>query len=469
VSQLAFYFDASACIGCKACDVACKEKNNLPSGIAWRQVFDYGGGDWSDEEGQYVPRDLFSYHVSTTCMHCADPPCVNVCLSNSLSKREDGVVINDLSACEGCRSCESVCPYGALHFDTRKGVMTKCDFCADLLETGEMPACTAICPQRCLDYGELADLRARYGELDNIAPLPDASHLGPAVVFVPHEHTERQGNGGGKVLNRFERSDSNPLPIIAGKLVRFPAHPEETRDWGAILPGQTLVVRLLARAIGSFPDRPWLDALIAHNVFKEIPFARAQPDVIEGLQILDAWAKKNAGALTDFEFEALQVDHTHLFTTTLGGAYAPPWESVYCNDSHLLYQQETLAVRNWYRRLGLEPQRLHQEPDDHIALELGFIAFLAAAAGEALESDDTARFTACIDAQCEFASEHLLRWAPHWCRRVAASARTDFFRGVALLTRGSLTELAALLNLSLPKAPPTHLPTDHHASTITFT
>ncbi len=78
--QYAFYFNASECIGCKACQVACKDKNNLPIGTLFRRVFHYGGGSWvADENGFQVPNNVFAYSVSTACQHCRKPSCLEVC------------------------------------------------------------------------------------------------------------------------------------------------------------------------------------------------------------------------------------------------------------------------------------------------------------------------------------------------------------------------------------------------------
>ena len=74
--QLAFYFDSSICTGCKACQIACQDKNDLPANTLWRRVFTYGGGGWLPDDsvpGLFRANDVFSYSVSTACMHCEDP------------------------------------------------------------------------------------------------------------------------------------------------------------------------------------------------------------------------------------------------------------------------------------------------------------------------------------------------------------------------------------------------------------
>jgi anaerobic dimethyl sulfoxide reductase subunit B (iron-sulfur subunit) len=199
--QMAFYFDASACNGCKACVIACKSENNLPVGINWRQVYEYMGGSWvqhPERKDIMMPSGLFAYPVSTACMHCANPVCAQVCPSSAIFKREeDGVVLIDLEKCIGCRYCEWACPYGAPQYDESIGKMTKCDFCYDLLDKGEEPFCTASCVMRALEFGELEELRAKYGNVDAIEPLPVAEITEPSVVITPHRDAQPSGQGAG--------------------------------------------------------------------------------------------------------------------------------------------------------------------------------------------------------------------------------------------------------------------------------
>lgn len=203
--QMAFYFDASACIGCKTCELACKDKNDLPIGVRLRRVFEYGGGSWMERDGVLVPNQVFSYFVSSACMHCEDPACVKACPTGAMHKREeDGIVLIDSNKCIGCRYCEWACPYGAPQFNESTGIMAKCNFCEDLQANGEKPACVASCPQRSLDYGELDELRAKYGDLDAIEPLPDSSLTKPALVVTPHRYSQKSGTGTGRIRNQSE-------------------------------------------------------------------------------------------------------------------------------------------------------------------------------------------------------------------------------------------------------------------------
>jgi anaerobic dimethyl sulfoxide reductase subunit B len=202
--QLAFYMDNSACIGCRACQIACKDKNDLPVGLLWRRVVQYGGGSWNShptQPGIMVPNNIFTYSFSVSCNHCENPACVGVCPTGAMSKGPDGVVTVEAGKCIGCRYCEWACPYGAPQYDERVGKMTKCNFCSDLLAQGQNPVCVDACVMRALKFGELSELRAQYGSVNAIEPLPDAGMTKPSLVMTPHRNAQGSGQGTGKILN----------------------------------------------------------------------------------------------------------------------------------------------------------------------------------------------------------------------------------------------------------------------------
>lgn len=451
MGQLAFWFDAGTCIGCKACEIACKEKYNTPAGISWRPVKEYGGGEWQVHDGYASHEGVFTYYVTYTCMHCEDAPCIPVCEPGSLYKREeDGIVINRMDQCTGCRLCEPACPWDALHFDRQSGLVSKCDFCVDNLSEGKDPACVHICPQRCLDYGDYEELKAKYGDLSAVEPIPHAPEHGPALVVLPHGKSEQGSENNGRVLNRYEDIVTSNARVSQRTELRYPDPLPGETDYVALLAGEMALCGLLARALLSYGDRDWLESLVKDNVFEHIPFAAERPDTIAGQALLKSWADASAKGISDEEMEALNTDYTQLFTTTFGQCYAPPWESVYCNENQLLFQEQTARVREWYRRYGLESGQIYQEPDDHMGLELSFLAHLAAAALDARFADDGAKFETLVDAQRQFLSEHTLVWAHHWCDRAISMGRTDFYRGIVLLLRGALCELAAALKIKIP-------------------
>ena len=215
-------------------------------------------------------------------------------------------------------------------------------------------------------------------------------------------------------------------------------------DWASILAGEALVFGLLGKLLFEYPRRDWLQSLADEAVFDEIPFGAKQPDVAAGLALLQQWGRESRGALLNDSIQGIGADYTRLFIGP-GKVLAPPWESAYFNEERLTFQAQTLQVRNWYRRFGLESVKLHSEPDDHAGLEMAFLAHLAQLGLTALEQGDEARLAETLEAQREFLSAHPWRWMPVWCDQVAAQASTDFYRGVARLTRGALAELASVL------------------------
>ena len=201
--QYAFYFDSSACSGCKACQAACKDKHNLPVGLLWRRVYEVAGGAWTRRGAAWVST-VFAYNVSLACNHCERPICVEVCPARAYTKRSDGIVVLDEEKCIGCRYCSWACPYGAPQYDEQAGHMTKCDLCADNLDAGLPPACVAACPLRALDFGERAELEARYGTVHIVYPLPDADLTQPALVMTPHQDAARAAHEPAWIGNREE-------------------------------------------------------------------------------------------------------------------------------------------------------------------------------------------------------------------------------------------------------------------------
>lgn len=199
--QKAFYFDSSACTGCKACQIACQDKNDLPAGLLWRRVFSYGGGSWVKTGEVMAPHNFFTYSVSTACQHCSNPVCLDVCPASAITKRADGIVLIDGSKCIGCRYCQWACPYGAPVFNEESSVMTKCNFCYDLQDQGLNPACVDACVMRCLEFGDLDELRQKHGDLAAIEPLPTADITKPSLVITPHKGAQLSGEGTGKILN----------------------------------------------------------------------------------------------------------------------------------------------------------------------------------------------------------------------------------------------------------------------------
>ncbi len=200
VKQYAFFFEASACTGCKACQIACKDKNGLKKGVLWRRVYEVCGGAWRRDGQAWVP-DLAVYNISLACNHCLKPLCADSCPTRAIGKRRDGAVLIDGDRCIGCRYCEWACPYGAIRFDSAAHRATKCDFCIDLIAAGEKPACVAACPARALDFGDFEALKKTHGANGALFPLPDPSLTEPALIIEPHRDAEAAARKNAAVAN----------------------------------------------------------------------------------------------------------------------------------------------------------------------------------------------------------------------------------------------------------------------------
>ncbi|MBU1657702.1 dimethyl sulfoxide reductase anchor subunit [bacterium] len=136
--QYRFHFDATACVGCHCCEVACNEQNNNPAEIKWRRV--------GEMEGGIFPRfsQLFN---SMSCNHCIDPACLIGCPTNSYIKiSETGIVVHDDDTCIGCQYCTWNCPYGVPTYHEERNIVTKCHMCHERLDVGQTPACVQACP-----------------------------------------------------------------------------------------------------------------------------------------------------------------------------------------------------------------------------------------------------------------------------------------------------------------------------------
>ena len=103
--QYGFHFNGLRCTGCKTCMFACKDFHDLPSSIAFRQIYEYGGGIWQREADGTLSQNTFCYYVSSACNHCGNPACVRVCPTGAMHKDERGLVSVDGARCIGCGYC----------------------------------------------------------------------------------------------------------------------------------------------------------------------------------------------------------------------------------------------------------------------------------------------------------------------------------------------------------------------------
>ncbi len=145
-----FVIDIARCIDCRACLVACSVENKVPMDHTRIWVKDLG------VQGQFP--NLGHAFVPYNCMHCDQPACVDVCVSGATYKDPvSGLVLVDQEACIGCGYCVDACPYNARYLDEKRGVVDKCNACAQRLAVGLKPACVATCLGGARMFGDLND------------------------------------------------------------------------------------------------------------------------------------------------------------------------------------------------------------------------------------------------------------------------------------------------------------------------
>jgi formate dehydrogenase iron-sulfur subunit len=186
--RMGFFTDTSLCIGCKACEVACKEWNDVPeslqgfTGMSYDNTIDLGADTWRhvafveqekpialEPEGEGVATLQEGSAVrwlmaSDVCKHCTHAACLEVCPTGALFRTEFDTVVVQEDICNGCGYCVPACPFGVLDKRESDGRVWKCTLCYDRLKDDKTPACAQACPTHSIQFGPLDELREHAGE-----------------------------------------------------------------------------------------------------------------------------------------------------------------------------------------------------------------------------------------------------------------------------------------------------------------
>lgn len=211
-----------------------------------------------------------------------------------------------------------------------------------------------------------------------------------------------------------------------------------------VMEARAFAYDLLRRTFLAEPPREFVETLATSGTVSAFPFRDESPAIAAGVSEVAAHLNDPANLTTEAH-EDLHWDFTRMFI----GPFtlpAPPYESVYRGEDRLLYQEETLEVRQEYRKYGLNTRECNPEPDDHVGLELDFMYHLTQLASERFAAGDRPGLAAVLQDQRRFLDQHLLQWVPKFSDDVIRSADTDFYRGFARILSGYLTMDRQLLD-----------------------
>jgi len=196
-----FFTDTTLCIGCKACEVACKEWNELPAdgmrftGQSYDNTGELNGTTWRhvafvEQRQNGTSRWLME---SDVCKHCTHAACLEVCPTGALVRTEFGTVVVQEDVCNGCGYCVPACPFGVIAKREDDGHAAKCTLCYDRLKDDEKPACAKACPTESIQFGNVDELRQRADE--RLKKVQEAGLFSNAQLYGRDENDGVGGTG----------------------------------------------------------------------------------------------------------------------------------------------------------------------------------------------------------------------------------------------------------------------------------
>lgn len=172
--KIGFLVNSDRCIGCHACEMACKSYYRLEPKVRWRRVYPLKEDAFGNASRMFL---------SLACNHCEEPQCLKVCPVKAYRHREDGIVLHDQKRCIGCQMCVMACPYRVPQYNEAKRKVEKCQLCYERLDRGEKPICVEGCPLEALELVDLGEGEPK-GTVPELPGFPDPGITKPAVRFV---------------------------------------------------------------------------------------------------------------------------------------------------------------------------------------------------------------------------------------------------------------------------------------------
>lgn len=344
MARWAFLYDQTKCIGCNACQIACKDRYNLEKGVFFRRA----------ETLEYECSGKMEYmHFSGSCNHCGDPACVKACPSGAMYQTEEGLVLLNEKECIGCGSCVRACPYGAPTLSRKTGKAVKCNTCTELREQGEEPVCVSACLTHCLQFADMetvdADVLSGYEVLE-YPFLPDTDETKPSTRIKKRkkigdsvEKGTENSPEGGKTIRLF-RINKKEFQNNKKEKSKCEAAAEEKRR------------------------NPEKDAVIFQMLSC---FFENTEKAMSVLRLFPQWKEHTPSAWRD-EYDAL-------FCGTDCDRVVPLWASV-SKGEQVLLNQTTLDVIRFYYKYGYRPVWMEGNPPDFIGEQLRFMVYLCTAA-----------------------------------------------------------------------------------------